>query len=485
MSTSHTVPGTQVEGTLTFQGQEFPFYLERKALDLGSAGNVQFYYMPPSKLRNQDPLLDVSNFRSCIGLWYAAMRSRGIAEEWDQQCLYVTATCYALINRAKGPQAVCRDAFLFSDAFNIRDITLDDAVRDRITTAIKSQDRSMIKHEFDLALDVPPLSHGDQLGIQQAIQNWEHCGVEALRKEGEEGVISWLEEVDHWIHKYRKRSSSRVRRFINHFSYQCKVSFYLCFANFWSSLIPWLQEHHGLDDLSAKFLSFWHNQNQPIGIPHGQTRSGIVYPTFGRARTISDENGQNGERPISWETERLGPDHMPDIFSGQVLSLHPLSWILLRDEALRETVGRCIASPKMDTLQSEGADNFPEYWRLVDSVLTSAYLYQRAHDEYENRRRGPQEVSGSTIDVGQNDSSSQSPNKFMKRFIASRALVCRCNCLLQFDELIPLRPANNEDEVFQDDECNVNLICEGCGSSQEQVFTSVEIGEFISSEDTL
>ena len=95
-------------------------------------------------------------------------------------------------------------------------------------------------------------------------------GVNAYREAGHEGIIRWLNAVDYWMHKYRKRCPPRVRAFINFFSYQAKVSFYVCYANFWASLIPWLQQNHGLDEISTRFLRMWHNQNQPIEIPPWQ-----------------------------------------------------------------------------------------------------------------------------------------------------------------------------------------------------------------------
>ena len=138
-----------------------------------------------------------------------------------------------------------------------------------------------------------------------------------------------MSEIDYWMYKFRKRCQPRVRAFINFFSYQAKASFYLCYANFWKSLLPWLREHHGLDDLSFRLLSLWHNQNQPIEIPEGRTSGGIWYPTRRGARLLYPrEDGTVKINGRIMRLPRIGPEVIPDVFSGQVLALHPLTWFL-------------------------------------------------------------------------------------------------------------------------------------------------------------
>ncbi len=84
--------------------------------------------------------------------------------------------------------------------------------------------------------------------------------------------------------------TSGCARFVNLFSYECKVSFFTCYANAWVDLIPWLRKHRGLDKVSERFLRFWHNQNPSTG-------------------------GADGR----------------DAFNGQVLALHPLSGFFMKD----------------------------------------------------------------------------------------------------------------------------------------------------------
>jgi hypothetical protein len=79
---------------------------------------------------------------------------------------------------------------------------------------------------------------------------------------------------------------------------------------------------------------------------------------------------------------------VPYVFCGQVLALHPLSWILFDRPELSELVGNCIASPRFDVaLQSGRVEDFPEYWGMVQAILTAAYLYQVAREGNESRRK--------------------------------------------------------------------------------------------------
>jgi hypothetical protein len=188
------------------------------------------------------------------------------------------------------------------------------------------------------------------------------------------------------MQKFRKRSDSWVRRFLDLFAYECKAAFHTCYANAWIGLIPWLREHRGLDELSEHFLRFWHNQNQPVEIPHGQTSGGIVYPTR-RGVTILDRNGRRGRQSLSVATERIGPEHVPDAFQGQVLSLHPMSAFFMNDPALCAVAGRFFASDAYEEAQNPSRiRRCSEYWNLIGAILTATHVYRAAIDRQSNRR---------------------------------------------------------------------------------------------------
>src|SRR5262249_28247822 len=133
------------------------------------------------------------------------------------------------------------------------------------------------------------------------------------------------------------------------FSYECKVSFYRCFANVWVDLIPWLRENRDLDEVSERFLRVWHMQNQPIEQPDGRV--------------------------------------IPDVFGGQVLSLHPLSGFFMKDPALCTIAGRFFLSDAYERAMVQGrAEDCAEYWEFVGAILTAAGLYRQALDRQAERR---------------------------------------------------------------------------------------------------
>jgi len=414
---------------------EFPFYLVHQEVPLGPAGPVQIYYMHPGDLRGRDPEREISNFRSCIGYWYAGMQELGAADDWHQQRHYVMAVCYALVNRDKGPQTIYRDAFLRPDSVRLAELSLPDETRARITSIANNRDRGAIKTELDAALDACTLNRGDLLGYETAFGIWVDKGVNAFRHRGQDGIVDWLKEVDGWLHFYRKRCPRRVRGFINFFSFQAKVSFYLCFANFWSSLIPWLEEHYALDALSSRFLRIWHNQGRVVEIPHGRTAGGILYPTSaGAALRLPAAYRSIAPRAVVWQTEHIGPTHIPDAFSGHVLSLHPLGWLLLSDAALRTNVGRFIASSKFDHAMQRGdLDDFDEYWGFIDAVLTAAHLYRLARENYEGERHRPglrRAPAGAS-----RQERVAAMDAFMAPFVASLNLRCDCGNSFEYTRI--------------------------------------------------
>src|SRR5688572_23326413 len=102
---------TSVEGVLELYGQQIPFYLEHQQVELGVAGVVDFYHMPASRLRGNDPDRSVSNFHSCLAHFWCILENSGYADDWDQQRDYLLARSYELVRRDKAVQQIYRDAF--------------------------------------------------------------------------------------------------------------------------------------------------------------------------------------------------------------------------------------------------------------------------------------------------------------------------------------------------------------------------------------
>ena len=267
--------------------------------------------------------------------------------------------------------------------------------------------------------------------------------------------------------RYRKRCLPRVRAFINFFSYQAKVSFYLCYANFWASLVPWLQENHGLDGLTARFLCLWHNQNQPIEVPEGRTPGGIWYPTRRGAQLLYPRHdGTVSVGGVTVRLPRVGPEVISDVFSGQILALHPFTWLVFADAALREVVGRFFASDEYETISHGGNNgNCSKYWELIDAILTAAYMYRIAHDDFENRR-GVREAGGAAVDTVTSEDA-PSAQAFMEFHIASRDLHCQCGAKY---ECGVIKHATDEQASRQ-----IPLICRNCGRGDSVLVTEAEI----------
>jgi len=460
----------RIKGALTLRGMDYPFQVHRQTVELGSAGPIQYYSMLVADLRGKDPTRAISNFRSCVGYWWAAMHELRLQNDWDQQRHLVMAICYGLVNRNKSLQDVYLDALPRPDSIVLDCLSIPDETQQRIRDVITRRDRAGVKQELDRALAIYEPSREDRVGFAAAFQTWADKGVNSYRQSGEDGVVRWLEEIDYWLHKFRKRCPPRVRRFLNFFSYEAKTSFYLCYANYWAGLLPWLQNHHGLDELSRRFLCIWHNQNRPIEIPRGRTPGGIWYPTSRGARLVLPRrDGSLTQNGMLVEMPRIGPEVLPDVFSGQILALHPLTWFLFADAALREVAGQFFVSKEVEGFSRGQAGDYPKYWELIGAILTAAHMYRIAHDGFENRR-GVREQGGNSVDAITSEDT-PSARAFLDDFIASRDLRCPCGATYRCELL---EPAREEEESRQ-----VPVICSNCGHRDTLVVTQAEIEAFL------
>ncbi len=186
----------RIWGALTLCGTEYPFELRSQIVKLGPAGPIQYYYMLPADLRGKDPRQEISNFRSCVGFWWAAMHRSGLQNGWDQQRHYVMAICYALVNRNKSLQDVYLDGLPRPDTIDPESLSVPDETRERMRDIINRRDCAGVKEELDRALAIYHPSREDAVGFTKAFQTWADKGVNAYRRSGQEGVIGWLAEVD-------------------------------------------------------------------------------------------------------------------------------------------------------------------------------------------------------------------------------------------------------------------------------------------------
>ena len=430
--------------TIQLRGQDYTFRLYNRPLKLGDYGMVDYYWMDSSQFRNLRSEAECSNFRSILGFWAAAMHEDGVQHELDQQIHYVLAQCYPLVARSKGLQRVYRDAYLHPTATD--DTTADalsEEIRDRIRDVLASRDRVRVQEELDAALGrfepdprVLPL-------LQEACLHWVSKGVVLMRQRDNDGIVQFLGETEYWLAKFRRRSKRWVRHYIDLFSYECKVAFYTCYANAWVGLIPWLRENRGLDTLSERFLRFWHNQNQPIEIPLGRTLGGIIYPTQ-RGLLVADQS-ENAVRSMEVDMKQVGPGHVRDVFSGQVLSLHPLSAFFMKDPALCAVAGRYFSS---DTCEQDPRfiSRCDDYWHLIGAILTAARLYRQALDRQAQERGVHRRPDAETCAV--EEPGVESDARILEDFAAAQGIRCpACRGKVAVSRIEPGEPNASEIEA--------------------------------------
>ena len=130
----------RIHGALALRGQEYPFELRQQTVKLGTVGSIQFYNMLLTKLRGDDPTAEISNFRSCVGFWWAAMHELRLEKDWEQQRHFVMALCYALVNRNKSLQDVYLDALPRPDSIDSEMLSVPEEIQKRIRDVVNRRD---------------------------------------------------------------------------------------------------------------------------------------------------------------------------------------------------------------------------------------------------------------------------------------------------------------------------------------------------------
>lgn len=479
MPAPRTFPPTKsLTATICLCGQEFQFNLFTRPLPLGESCTVQYYWMDNSQFRSLNSEASAANFRNCLGHWWAAMLASGWAsgaDELEQQMHYVTAQCYPLVCRNKTLQSVYRDSYLRPDRAGRSNASVPDDVRKRIGSIVKDRNSNRVRQELDGILgrfDVPPKALPP---LQEAFRNWVGRGVTLMRQEGINGLEQFLAEVADWLEKYRKKGGHVwVRHFINLFAYECKVSFYRCFANAWIDLIPWLKEHRGLDPLSERFLRLWHNQNQPVEIPHGRTAGGVLYPTrAGAAILTPGDSGGSHRRQFDWETEQIGPTHLRDAFNGLVLSLHPLSGFIMQDRAMCAIAGIFFAMDDYDEVAHSGRlGQKAEYWNFIGVILLAAHQYRMAVETQAENRGRRRQLGGETSDAIPRDDAPPSESTIWEDYAVDHKLVCpSCQKELSFDRRVS--PA------IRSKTATVHYRCTECGERVEERVCEADLASWL------
>ena len=377
---------TKISGSLELQGLTFPFSLKHQSLELGTAGTIDYYYMPSSELRAKATHAGITNFHSILEHFWCILNSAGINDD-EQIADYLLATSYALVGTDKSVQKIYRDSFLKPRSFRPDKLLLPDETREHIRDIISGRRKAVIRQELATVFEATQLTEEDEVASSLAMENWLGCGIDRFRHRGRDGAIEWLKDVNKWYKSFRKSSPERVQTFLRVFAYEAKVSFYHKYTNFWISVLKWLEQDRDLDLMSRRFLSLWHNQNRRGEIELSPAMSGAT-SVLGKAQKSGPFDG----RLVEGGTREI----IPDVFCGQVLALHPLNWILLDRPELCQLVGQFVTSPKFDQAMESGqVDDLEEYWGMVEAVLTAAHLYQLEHLNQESGRRQP--TAGLTI----------------------------------------------------------------------------------------
>jgi hypothetical protein len=415
------IPTESLTATVRLRGQDFDFRLYTRPLQLGPSGTVRYYWMDSSQFRiaRGRREFDPANFRNCVGHWWLAMQSMGLGGNSIQVAHLILATSYALVSRGNALQHVYRDAHLAPDSTRPAEQSLPDPVRGRIRAAVQSREAARVRGVLDELLDRAEVPVAEATAMDQTFDLLLHHGVELVRQKGVAGLAELLGRFDAWCAKRRKKGGQGwLRCFLDLFAYECKVSFYRCYANVWVDLIPWLREHRALDEASERFLRLWHMQNQPMELP---------------------------DRRV-----------LPDVFGGQVLSLHPLSGFFMKDTGLRAIAGRFFLSQAYEQAIVHGhPEDCAEYWDLVGAILTAAGLYRQALDRQAERRRVRQRNSADP-DVAEVADETRSAAGLLEEFAEAVGLCCtECGGALLsqgFD------PADAEADDFDAD-----FACRDCG----------------------
>ncbi|MFM7148765.1 MAG: hypothetical protein ACKO23_02885, partial [Gemmataceae bacterium] len=230
--------------------------------------------------------------------------------------------------------------------------------------------------------------------LQQDISDILRKGYDHLER-GSNGLKIFLGKFEVFTEKIRRRGGQpNLRRALDGISYLAKCSFYLCYANCWIDLLPWLRQHQDLGVVSERFHRFWHMQNQPREDGHG----GIL----------------------------------PDVLRGQVLSLHPLSGFFMKDPALCAIAGRFFGTDAYDRVFHRGEVDCAEYWHLVDAIVTAGHSYQQALQKQIDRR------GVHTQSLSQSEAASLpdqgNPSRLLEEYAATKGIRCpTCNGPLRLD----------------------------------------------------
>ncbi|MEI8383954.1 MAG: hypothetical protein WCJ09_27820 [Planctomycetota bacterium] len=338
-------PAKRTTVEVTLDGRVFPFELWHRPLQLGEVGEIQYYWMNSSELRKGLQATDeeLANLRNCIGLWWRAAKGSGANREESQIKHLLLASCYGLFANNKALQMVFHDAYLKRETWSnhesaelVLPVPATQVDRNSIATSIRG-----LLSDTQLSTDEVKFIRA----VLNVILGW---GVRGFRRNPEQGTQDFVNQIHSWSESVRRRAGHSWRRLcLNQFAYSSKVSFYRCYANAWVHILPVLQRR-GLDELSSRFLRFWHWQNQPIAHDDGRVES--------------------------------------DVFGGQILALHPVSGNLMDDRGFMTVAGAFLTHTTHDENDTGTYADRQEYHDFVQGILLGLQQYANERNQQAENR---------------------------------------------------------------------------------------------------
>ena len=428
---------------VSYEGQVFSFQLCRRQLVLGTAGPAEYFWMDGRQLRQGR---GGPNFRPCVDLWWSSAEAAGETRLRENEVSLVLAECYPLVNTARAVQDVYVDAHLHRTADREYVIEEEEGVRQarsdrtyvlpaeewkRLRNVAHTRDTNQVRSELESLFlgELPP--RREMPAYRKAFETWTDNGIRALRTEGREGLRRYTGTVDEWIRKLRRRGNlDRGRMFLNMFSYECKVAFYMCYCSAWVGIVNRLSQNPEPNVLGDRFMRIWHHQNR-----------------------APDDSGISR-----------------DAFCGQILALHPLSAVILTSPEHLAAVGNWVGHPDYEALQANGRVlQCDAYWDLVATILISAHEYDRSRRQWEAGRKQATHADTESVSQQSRDDGTASAQILFEDFAAARGHDCpECSNTLTYVR----HEQPKVDESTETDEPTVKVFFR-CGSCDCE--TTIEV----------
>jgi hypothetical protein len=396
-----------IEISLEINGCSFTFPLFTRPLNVGLDSLIQYYWIDHSLLRESAANRSANLCDRIVNFWQQAMVEARALNEPEQLETYLLARCYRVLSSNRGMQRVFLDAHSGHHADrdnNTRAIELPDDVRASIRKIVERRNMDGLRNEFAALFNWQPIPEEHREALNNCYDNWVGFGARQIAENPQTSSEEFVKTIEYWDNLLgnNSRTAALIRTFRNRFAYECKCAFYTCYIQLWSKLIHELRERHQLDEVSTRFLCFWHMQNPPVQTLNAQGQTSLE----------------------------------PDVFFGQVLALHPLSGCFMLDPALLAIAGRLLGSDAWQAVFENGDARRQEYWDLIEAILVAGHMYQ-INDTRQRNARGHRQSSIPRIELVASPAVSSAEDlHIIENFAAALRFNCaKCGSTLQNLEL--------------------------------------------------